>query len=150
MKITSITLRRSLLVLGLALAVFMGQRSWATENAVVEARILEDMKYLAGDKCEGRGTNTAGIQLAADYIANEFKKAGLKPAGRDGSYFQPFTITSRLKLISEECALRLKGPAGQEFTLELGKRFNVLGSSGSGKAEAPFVFVGYGVTSQDP
>ena len=150
MKLISTRFARLLWILGLATLVLSGSRGWATENAVVEARILDDLKYLAGDVCEGRGTNTKGIHLAADYIANEFKKAGLKPAAQDGSYFQPFKITSKIKTVDEECGLTLQGPQGQQITLELGKQFNVLGFSGSGKIAAPVVFVGYGITSKDP
>ena len=49
-----------------------------------------DVTYLASDELEGRGPTTKGINKAADYIADEFKKAGLKPGGVDGTYFQPF------------------------------------------------------------
>src|SRR5690242_14503775 len=58
--------------------------------AACEARLQKDVTYLASDELEGRGITTRGINLAADYIAAEFKKAGLKPAGEDGSYFLPF------------------------------------------------------------
>jgi hypothetical protein len=150
MKTSPVSQRRGIYVLTVALVALFVQCGWATENAVVEKRILDDLKYLAGDTCEGRGTETKGIQLAADYIADEFKKAGLKPAGKDGTYFQPFSITAKLKVVSDECALRLKGPQGQEFNLDIGKQFNVMGFSASGKADAPIVFVGYGVTSKDP
>ena len=60
--------------------------------AACEARLKRDVTYLASDELEGRGVTTQGINLAADYIAAEFKKAGLKPAGKDGSYFQHFTM----------------------------------------------------------
>src|SRR5690242_8548106 len=53
-----------------------------------EARLRRDVTFLASDECEGRGPTTRGIDKAADYIAAEFKKAGLKLAGADGSYFQ--------------------------------------------------------------
>src|SRR5579871_5348930 len=56
-------------------------------------RMRKDVYYLAGPECEGRGVETKGIEKAADYIAASFKAAGLKPGGKDGSYFQPFTIT---------------------------------------------------------
>ena len=55
------------------------------------ARMKKDLYYLAGDECEGRGLKTEGINKAADYIAAQFKAAGLKPAFADG-YFQPFGI----------------------------------------------------------
>src|SRR5208337_789452 len=36
---------------------------------------------------EGRGTPSHGLDLAAEYIANQFQRAGLEPAA-GGSYFQ--------------------------------------------------------------
>lgn len=45
------------------------------------------VQYLASDQLEGRGTPSRGQDLATDYIAAQFRKAGLEPAGDDG-YFQ--------------------------------------------------------------
>ena len=49
---------------------------------------------LADDKYEGRGAGYPGEKKAADYIAEQFKKAGLKPAGdqkgKKRGYFQEF------------------------------------------------------------
>ena len=55
-------------------------------------RVLTDVQYLANDAREGRGIGTRGIDDAARYIADAFKRAGVAPAGPDGSYFQPFVI----------------------------------------------------------
>src|SRR5438045_610132 len=57
-----------------------GARAAAVDEAV-EARLRKDVTFLASDECEGRGVSTKGINLAAEYVAHEFKKAGLKPAG---------------------------------------------------------------------
>src|SRR5262245_50138303 len=51
-------------------------------------RIRGDVKYLASDPLQGRGVGTRGEELATDYIADQFQKAGLKPAGDGGTYFQ--------------------------------------------------------------
>ena len=56
-----------------------------------QERILTDIRYLADDAREGRGTGTAGLDSAAAYIAKQFSLAGLQSAGSDG-FFQPFTI----------------------------------------------------------
>ena len=44
------------------------------------ARMKADVTFLAADEQEGREPGTKGIEVSADYIANVFKKAGLKPA----------------------------------------------------------------------
>jgi hypothetical protein len=117
-------------------------------NLAIEARMRKDITFLASDECEGRGINTKGINLAANYIANEFKEAGLKPAIADQSYFQPFTMRGASKLGSPN-RLVLRGPLGQRIELERGQQFQVVGLSGAGKLTAPVVFVGYGATAKD-
>src|SRR5207253_8259445 len=77
-----------------------------------------------------------------------FQKNGLKPAGVDGTYFQPFTITGGSKL-GENNRVTLNGPRGQKIDLEMGKQFNVFPLGGSGKITAPVVFAGYGITADD-
>jgi hypothetical protein len=46
-----------------------------------------DVSFLASDALEGRGTPSRGLDLAAEYIASQFRRSGLEPAGDDG-YFQ--------------------------------------------------------------
>src|SRR5258708_4831308 len=110
-------------VVFVGLVAFLSTQAQAT-NEVAEARMRRDITYLASDECEGRGVGTKGIDLAADYIANEFKKAGLKPGGKDGSYFQPFAITGRA-LLKGPNAVVLHGPLGQNIELRQGTDFQV-------------------------
>ena len=46
-----------------------------------------DVSFLASDALEGRGTPSRGLDIAAEYIAAQFRRAGLEPASDDG-YFQ--------------------------------------------------------------
>ena len=48
------------------------------------ARMLEDIKILASDEFEGRGVGTAGLDKAADYVAEQFQQAGLDVSVVDG------------------------------------------------------------------
>jgi hypothetical protein len=52
------------------------------------------LSFLSSDLLEGRGTPSRGLDLAAEYIAAQFRRAGLEPAGDEG-YFQTATITVR-------------------------------------------------------
>src|SRR5262252_355410 len=54
-------------------------------------RLLDHIKYLASDDLKGRDTGSEGMRLAADYIAAQFKSAGLQP-GWDGGWMQPFEV----------------------------------------------------------
>lgn len=46
-----------------------------------------NLSFLASDLLEGRDTPSRGLDLAAEYIAAQFRRAGLEPGGDDG-YFQ--------------------------------------------------------------
>jgi tricorn protease len=56
--------------------------------AISIERIRGAVKYLAGDELQGRGVGSRGEELATDFIARQFAKAGLKPAGERGTFFQ--------------------------------------------------------------
>lgn len=56
--------------------------------------LKENLKYISSDELEGRGTPSPGLDAAAKYIAESFKKAGLEPIGDDG-YFQTSEWKSR-------------------------------------------------------
>lgn len=129
---------------------------WASEKKPLdtspqstEARILADLRYLAGDECEGRGIFTRGILKAADYIAAEFKRLGLKPGGVDGTYFQPFEVVGQVAF-GKNNTLKLVSKDGQVLELERGKDFNPLSLGSGGKVAADVVFLGYGLSSDDP
>ncbi|WP_123864786.1 M28 family peptidase [Chitinophaga barathri] len=74
--------------------------------------------YLSSDKLEGRRTGTAGEQLAAVYIAEQMKLAGVSPKG-DSEYLQTFIVRegkepgNKTRLIINHTAL----PAGQYLPL---------------------------------
>ncbi|MGA3028170.1 MAG: M28 family peptidase [Bryobacteraceae bacterium] len=54
----------------------------------ISAQSLEGhLSFLASDLLEGRATPSRGLDIAAEYIAAQFRRAGLEPAGTDG-YFQ--------------------------------------------------------------
>lgn len=54
-----------------------------------EKRMMSTIKYLASEELKGRGLGTPEIDQAAEYIAQQFEEAGLKPI--KGTYYQKFT-----------------------------------------------------------
>jgi hypothetical protein len=52
------------------------------------------VRYLADDALEGRLAGSAGERCAGDYLAAEFARIGLDPAGEDGTYFQAVPLAS--------------------------------------------------------
>lgn len=108
------------------------------------ARMQADMQYLASDECEGRGPGTAGIEKAADRIAEAFKQAGLKSAVSDGSYFQPFTVRGPSRVARAEMSIWSSNGLAVKLT---SSDFTALGASGSGAVSGELVFVGHAVVS---
>jgi Peptidase family M28 len=47
-----------------------------------------NLSFIASDELEGRDTPSPGLDHAADYIADRFRRAGLEPAAAGHSYFQ--------------------------------------------------------------
>jgi Zn-dependent M28 family amino/carboxypeptidase len=57
---------------------------------VTEASLRANLTYLASDELEGRATPSRGLDLAAEYIATQFRIAKLEPI--NGSYFQTANV----------------------------------------------------------
>lgn len=151
---------RAIAVSGLALLVQTGslvaQESNAETNAAnvaSEKRLLTDISYLASDELEGRGITTQGINKAADYIAAEFAKAGLKTDLYEGTPFQKFKMPQAPRLgPAEKNTLTLVAPAEKNWepkSQEAGKFFNALLAGGSAKFDGQIVFAGYGISAPE-
>jgi Zn-dependent M28 family amino/carboxypeptidase len=71
-----------------AVLVFVSQAIFSQE--ISEKSLRKHVTYLASDKLKGRATGTPQELKAAQYIAKQFKKIGLKPKGDDGTFFHKF------------------------------------------------------------
>jgi hypothetical protein len=60
----------------------------AQQSLITPESLRTWLTYLASDDLEGRATFSEGLGLAAAYIADQLKAAGVKPGGDHGSYFQ--------------------------------------------------------------
>ena len=74
--------------------------------------IARRIGIIADDSMLGRDTPSRGLDLTAQYVADEFKRAGLKPGGANGGWFQHYSITRR-KLNADSSAIALRGPSGE-------------------------------------
>jgi hypothetical protein len=62
----------------------------STDDAA-QRRLEADVRFLADDLLEGRGTPGRGLNTAALYLSNALHAAGFKPGNGD-SYLQPYTL----------------------------------------------------------
>ncbi len=156
----------SVLLLALALSAYRVAGRPAREGAIAAASsgadkadelmaairgeaIRADMRFLADDLLEGRGTGTRGYEIAAKYVAAQFEAIGLQPAGDGGTYFQNVPFKSSRPDGQKTSLALING--GKEDKLEFKKDFITRGDPGRAESsvEADVVFVGDGVTAEE-
>jgi hypothetical protein len=115
----------------------------AASTAPDAKRWWSHILFLADDKLEGRETGSEGHRQAAAYVAGEFERSGLKPAGTQG-YIQPVKLNSR-RILEEQSSLALVRD-GKREPLTLGEDAIIgMRVEPPDHLSAPMVFVGYGL-----
>ena len=137
----------------LALCVVLGAGVLFAEKShapkIDPMRIKETVKHLATDELEGRGTGQRGGDAAANWIAEQFKSYGLKPAGANGTYFQDVPMVGVRTLPSTTFAfVPANGEPTQLKNLDDFVTSNQTQTE-SADIDAPIVYVGYGITSPE-
>jgi hypothetical protein len=140
--------RLALASLAAAAVIGCSSQVATTRTSQVDTSRSADLKfqketeyYLASNALEGRGPGTQGQRWAAEYVAEQFRKAGLVPVpGHD--FYQPFEWVLGTK-VAPTSKLSL---AGTELTLDDNYRpYSITANHKS--VDAPVVFAGYGITS---
>ena len=106
-------------------------------------RYMKDVTFLARDEMKGRGNGMPELDIAADYIAEQFRLAGLTPKGENGTYFQPFEVTTGAELGAKN-ELSIAGAA-----LKINDDFVPIMISNTAAFDGPLVFAGYGITAPE-
>jgi len=123
-----------LLVLGFLSFYFTGFSQ--DQPQITSGEILEHIKVLASDSLKGRKPGTAESLIAAEYIRDEFKKAGLELPGENG--LQYFDLVTDVELGDNNSFIvdGIEGTVEQDFT--------PLPFTENGSHSSVAVFVGYG------
>lgn len=106
-----------------------------------EKLIAADMKFLAADELMGRKTGEMGNYVAGRYIAEQFRKAGLKPIN-NGNYLQAVQLKKVLPPTSGSITIG-------DIKSELIEDFVLIGGSGSNVKGAEVIQLPYAYTSED-
>lgn len=112
--------------------------------AITAPEVSAHVKYLASDALEGRGSGTPGGRKAAEYIEKQFRSYGLKPAGLNGGYYQPFDVTTGIRL-ADGNSLRIEGSGGSTSPA-VEKEWLPVSFSANGSVTGELVFAGYGIS----
>ena len=132
----------------LALAfILVPMQTWA---ATVEAdRLSAIVKVLASDEFEGRAPGGSSEKKTVDYLIGQFKALELVPAGEDEGWTQVVPLVHTQ--LEEPFSLDFRN-GDRRQVLQQGKDIEVStvrARKGVSIADAPVVFVGFGVTAPE-
>jgi Zn-dependent M28 family amino/carboxypeptidase len=131
-----------------ALALF-GTQVWAQPAGDASANsVRAHMTFLASDRLKGREAGSPEYDIAADYVAAQMKRLGLKPMGTGQQpYFQPVPLVA--SAARDPGVLTLRDSSGRATPVVFGKDYVVSGNplAANLDIDAPLVFVGFGMVA---
>lgn len=134
---------------GSAAAATLPRAAAPAVSSVDAARIRAHVKFLSSDLLEGRGTGQRGGDLAAEYIASQFARDGLKPGGDDGRFLQKVSMVG----ITTEPATTITFATPSSNTMKLKLWDDIVAGDQSQSAasdvDTELVFVGYGIAAPE-
>lgn len=161
---------QSLLIIVSLVTSTLAQQSPGSAPSV--ERLRDHIHYLASDRLSGRKTGSLGANVAAEYIAREFARLGLRrsvgfdtagmsirEADSPNRYLQKFPYVAGVEL-GKRNTLTLNPPPLSErvaatkhlaaIDFRVGEDWMPLGLSSNGLIEnAGYVFAGYGITAAE-
>jgi hypothetical protein len=141
--------RRILLALALqAAAVGLGAPSLtrSAEPIPEASRLLGWVRDLSDPAMQGRAAGTPGADRAAAYVAAEFRRLGLKPAGDAGGFLQRFEVLTGVRL-APGAGIEVTAPGVAPRSFAGGQDFLPFTFSEDGDVTADVAFAGYGITA---
>jgi Zn-dependent M28 family amino/carboxypeptidase len=119
-------------------------------NSIDSEKIRATVKYLSDDSLQGRGTGQKGGDMAADWIAQQFKSYGLQPAGENGSFFQNVRFYG-IRTDPQKTQLSLVPKSGAPLVLKFADDYVATDETHSPQSQidAPLVYVGYGINAPE-
>jgi Zn-dependent M28 family amino/carboxypeptidase len=143
----SLTLALGLACLAAPLAAQTTTPSQASQvTRALDARVLRaHLEFLADDALEGRAPGTRGGETAAKYIAAQFERLGLEPAGDSGTYFQRVPIIA----LTPQPTLDVSGAPGQPYEWKKDFVMWSMRNDSLVSARGDVVFAGYGIVAPE-
>jgi hypothetical protein len=114
---------------------------------ITSSDVARRVGILAHDSMMGRDTPSKGLELAARYVADEFRRFGLKPGGENGTWFQRYPISRRRLELSRSRVVLESGSITAAAPLNTAAR-HVGGDIPPDPVTGPVVLVGGEVTPE--
>jgi Zn-dependent M28 family amino/carboxypeptidase len=135
-------------VISLLAMTALAPRTVGSLSQINENSLRADIKYLASDLLEGRGTGARGGELAAAYLAARMEAIGLKGAGPNGGFFQPVSLVG--VKTDPNTKLTVSGSKGKESLTFADEYVAFTGAQADDvRVDADLVFVGYGINAPE-
>jgi Zn-dependent M28 family amino/carboxypeptidase len=112
----------------------------------VDGRVMRaHLQFLADDALEGRKPGTRGGELAAKYIAAQFERLGLQPAGDSGTYYHNVPIIT----LTPAPTLKVVAPTPRDLTYRTDYVLWSMRNDSLTTTRSDLVFVGYGIVAPE-
>mgnify|MGYP003636864532 FL=1 len=112
------------------------------------ARLSEHVRILSDDSFMGRGIATPAEDMVIRYLSEQYAAAGFEPGGPDGAWTQDVTL-NRFTASNIHAGVTVDG---ETIALNQGQQITIstrLPADHVAIADAPLVFVGYGITAPE-
>jgi len=142
-------MRFFLLVCGSLL--LLSHSAWAASepDQQLQDHLQAHIEFLADDLMRGRQPGSKEYNIAANYVASQFRQMGLLPAGNEGSYLQQVPL--RQAFLEPGSAEVIFSHGQETIPLSFVEQFYMGPSLGhtSSDLDAGLVFVGYGIDAPE-
>ncbi|WP_158973126.1 M28 family metallopeptidase [Paraglaciecola sp. L3A3] len=141
------------MILGLFLTACQGEKTVTTSDSngisAEASRLKSHVRFLSDDLLEGRDTGERGHEIASLYIAAEFEKYGLKPAGDNDTYMQ--RVDFRQAYLEQSSVKLVLTKKTEKIALTYPKQFITSANPAELNAitQGEIVFVGYGIVAPE-
>ena len=137
----------ALLLFGVVVSGHAAERGpWSSVQADA---IRGHVEFLANDLLEGRAAASRGYDIAAAYVAAQFRESGLQPDGDDGAYFQSVPLLEATPVLPGSSAQLVRDDGSHTFEYSTHYLPSADFTSASSTLTAPLVFAGFGVDAPE-
>ncbi len=119
----------------------------AGSGPISPERLSAYVKEMASDRFQGRAPGTPGEAVTVNWLAGEWRRLGLEPAGENGGYFQSVPLV-RTQVTAADVTVTAGG-AARKWTQGEDVYVSTVRPMDRIAADAPLVFVGYGVKAAE-
>lgn len=118
-------------------------------SSVRPEAIRSHVEFLASDLLEGRAAATRGYDIAAAYVAAQFRQSGLSPGGDDETFLQAVPLIEATPVLPGSAAKLVRDD--ETYSFEYGTHYLPSADflSASSTLTAPLVFAGFGVDAAE-